>query len=406
MSSSIGIVGDWSAAHRNATHRCERWCAGHAAPGSYKCGSGRWLACAGCHGCRSPSGERCANWCHHNGKGVADPTAELCRVGSNITVSPCSGCSFCALAEQTAYATIVYGTNTTHGATAAYSAVALGRAIQSLDPARPRVVVIDSSVSHEMRTLLSGDGLWSVFESAHPLNNAGRKNVLWTLPYRRVFFMDADIFPIQGVGESRSARAKRQRRLDGLWQYRGRLLSTRDMQARNNQSFCLNSGLMLLEPNPAVAFRLDAAATIQRQWEEAGHTGMHHKYPTGHIFERCPFGHDQPPLNAVFKGEWSGFRTAKLLLGPNMKQYCTEGGHTVNGIGRFYRKHTFYHAWSESMPLDLGANCSVSGLATRGCALKKEMDEEGLCQGVHNQYAHEWWAAFNLSVDPWIKSGE
>jgi hypothetical protein len=318
----------------------------------------------------------------------------LCGIDTNLEAGSCSDCSFCALPSQTAFATIVYGTERTGGMASACNAVVLGQAIKSLEPARPRVVIVDSTVSSDTRAFLTGGGLWSIFESAAQLDQVGRKNGLWTLPFRRVFFMDADVFPIQGYGESRAERAERQRRFNGLWQSRGRLVATGDGKGLNRKRRCLNGGMMMLEPNQATASRLDELAGIQREIEESGA----HQYPAGHILERCPMGHDMPPLNAAFKGRWSSFHSSRLVLGPLMKEYCTKGGNSTDGSRNFYREHAVYHAWAQTTPLDLGVRCLPGNLSTQGCTLK-EMDG-GYCQGVHNQYAREWWTAFNHSVPP------
>lgn len=341
--------------------------------------------------------------CHLSAKTVDVPTAEMCRCDGNLTAGRCFGCSFCALPSQTAYATIVYGTQGGRGIKSACSAVVLGQAIKSLDPGRDRIVVVDPSVSHEFRSFLARDGLWSIFEHPHKLDIVGRKTALWTLPYRRVLFMDADIFPIQGNGEGPAAKARRQQQFAGLWRSRGKLVATRDMGRGNENGRCLNGGLMMLEPNQATVFKINAMVEIQRNISVLPQERRYDPDSAGHVFEHCRSGNDQPPLNAAFRDEWAGFNGVDSpisghVLGPLMNHYCSRGGTTTDQQRRFYWQHPFYHAWARTTPLDIGDKCSSSGLATQGCILSGR--DNGMCQGVHTQYAYEWWTAFNQSMTP------
>ena len=385
---------------------CEPECATNSASWALKCASADWLAserCTSCPECSLPP-SRCEDWCYRDAKHAVGPTARSCLLPTSMRGGACSNCPFCAAPNETAYATIVYGTGGARGLFSACSARVLGEALKSIDPSRHRVVVVDDTVPQPMRQLLTDGGLWTIFETDRRLDSMGRKTPLWTLHYRRVFFMDADIFPIQGFGEGPAEAKRRARRLGELWLSRGRVVATRDASPGNHKSRCLNGGLMMIEPDPRRVRRLDRMVSIQREWEAAGHEERHEPYPAGHVFERCPFGHDQPPLNAALRRDWSGFRGQEsylngLALGPLLGDYCLQGGRSGPGVRDFYQSHTFYHAWAKSTPLAIGKQCNRADRTKDGaCYCKLPAADHGYCQAVHNEYAREWWTTFNRSM--------
>jgi len=323
---------------------------------------------------------RCEDWCHGGAH------AGSCLLPTSVHGGACSNCSFCAAHNETAYATIVYGTGAP-GLLSACSARVLGEALKSIDPSRHRIVIVDDTVPQTMRQLLTDGGLWTTFETER-LDSAGRKTPLWTLPFRRVFFMDADVFPIQGVGEGPAAAERRARRLNDLWRNRARVVATRDCRAGNRQSRCLNSGVLMIEPDPQLVRKIDQMVSIRREWQASGHEQNFNQFHAGHVFERCPFGYDQPPINAALGVEWSGFRGQDtchngLVLGPLLGPYCLQGGESGPGVRDFYQRHTVYHAWATSTPLS---------------RLDSSAIDLGDCRAVHNEYTREWWTIFNRTM--------
>jgi len=325
-----------------------------------------------------PGTSRCENWCH-------GAHAGSCLLPTSVHGGACSNCSFCAAHNETAYATIVYGTGAP-GLFSACSARVLGEALKSIDPSRHRVVIVDDTEPQPIRQLLTDGGLWTTIETER-LDSAGRKTPLWTLPFRRVFFMDADVFPIQGVGEGPAAAERRARRLNDLWRNHGRVVATHDGAGGNAKRRCLNSGVLMIEPGPRLVRKIDQMVSIRREWQASGHEQEDNQFPAGHVFERCPFGYDQPPINAALGAEWSSFHVKSshgmLVLAPLLGRYCLQGGESGPGVRAFYQRHTVYQAWGRSTPLS---------------RLDSSAIDLGDCRAVHNEYTREWWTIFNRTM--------
>ena len=89
------------------------------------------------------------------------------------------------------HATLVYGS----GRAAVCNAAVLGSALKRLDPSRARVALV-FQLPDEGRRHLSLDGLWALHEVPRNRSAYSRKNELWRLPFRRVWFWNADVLPL------------------------------------------------------------------------------------------------------------------------------------------------------------------------------------------------------------------
>ena len=217
--------------------------------------------------------------------------------------------------------------------------------------------------------------------------------------------MDSDVFLIQGRRED-GKQAARSDRLQRLWRSPGQLVGTNDGAGGNYGHRCVNGGILLLEPNKSVADLMIPLADMQRRREAKGHdtTTMIDPghYSHGHPFARCPFGHDQPVLNAVIGHHWKDFLEQVLntserelvSVGPFMRETCDNS--SKSAARPFYWNHTFYHAWLHTTPLGSGQKCSREALATSGCELPSI--EDGHCKEVHNEYARDWWRTFERTL--------
>ena len=88
----------------------------------------------------------------------------------------------------------------------ACSAAVLGRILRRIDPSRPRAVLVHK-VSSATRALLKREGLWDVVSMHHPFKLPqsalpwfgtlhALQAQLWSLPYRRVLYLDTDHLPL------------------------------------------------------------------------------------------------------------------------------------------------------------------------------------------------------------------
>ena len=248
------------------------------------------------------------------------------------------------------YATIVYG----DGAVACAAAV-LGAVLADLDGTRSRTAVVwNVSTATRRVLLLSG---WTIFEAKPSAAPSGqqepmaRKAALWTLPYRRVIFWDADHMPVP-TKEAAS-------RLQKLWTMRGdpSFLAKGETPRHNRGNACLNSGLMLLSPDHGVATRMAHLASV----------------PPHDLYSRCPHGHDQPLLNYMFP-KFHSFGSAQRQLGPYMNKECTAFNRSTNAVLHWADS---YHFWNSTGPW-----------------ARLALPEGEPCADVHGAMALHWWQYF------------
>jgi hypothetical protein len=311
---------------------------------------------------------------------------------------------------EEAYASLLYGSNLSDLTSFACAAFVLGQALKVLDPLRPRVLVVDRSVPNWVRRIVVQNDTWTIFEVDPISDMTARKTPLFLLPYRRVFFMDGDILPIQGFGESAEARQRRLRRLSALWKIRTALagLHERKGELSEGDIGCFNSGLIVFHPNKSMVPVISEFAKMQAEWLRIPKSERNGLPPVGSPFRRCPFGHDQPPLNAAFKGQWAPFVEEEGTVpgeAGGSKRILVVPEKQSDSARRFYESHLFYHAWGGTSALKLGAACGPTQWATDECIFPSRYNEvhPGTSVPLLKEYLREWWGTFEATTNPWQK---
>lgn len=311
-----------------------------------------------------------------------------------------------------AYATLLYGSDVSSLTKYACVAFVLGQALKALDPVRPRVLVVDRTVPKWVHGIVLQNNTWTLFEIDEILHMSFRKSQLFLLPYRRVFFIDADILPIQGFGESAEARQSRLRRLSALWHFRqplAALLEGMMGELDEDDVGCFNSGIMAFYTNKSMVPVINEFATMQEEWV-ATRKSPKDTPPRGHPAWRCGTGHDQPPLNAAFKGLWAPFKDEE-----GMKPWDTDSSKSILVVPQrfaygetarhYYQSHLFYHAWSGNYALNLGPSCGPTRWMTDECKFPLWWTTRGNNSSVPllKEYLREWWGTFETTASPWQK---
>ena len=294
-----------------------------------------------------------------------------------------------------AFATVVFGRKMRFPCLAAV----LGAALQKLQPTVPRLAVVDTSLSPASLGILSST--WTLHRLLRDtLSPQNRKEVLWTLPYRSVLFMDADSYPVVSDGRFAHLNALRVAKLEKAWSSTtpSGLLAHR--MRVNTARGCFNGGLLLLRTDAAVRHELERARK-EKPWQSPGK----------HLPPCTAWGFDQPPLHAVFALReresprqdlntttrvWSELSDSKyggLKIGdPYTCNLKTSNHSDTLATERFHTLDVF-QAWGNSAPLGL-----------HSCGLKRTrlgLPCEGLpprfparCAEVHTEFARMWWKLF------------
>ena len=199
------------------------------------------------------------------------------------------------------------------------AAAVLGRQLRLLDPLRNRTAVVHPNLPDYLAAILEEDGLWRIHRaSPHASFRHNRKATLWRLPFRRVFYMDADMqFQTDGP-----ARIRVQRHLHRVW--RLRLNSTIRLRANGRPPRCFNGGCLLLRPRLATADYMDALHSI-----------INYSAPSLCI------GMDQKLLNFVFLNSWASLSHLKFF----------HALHTQIRGKDALDKYDVYHAYASSSSL-------------------------------------------------------
>jgi hypothetical protein len=317
-----------------------------------------------------------------------------------------------------AYASLLYGSHISDVTGFACAAFVLGQALKALDPQRARVLVTDRSIPKWVHGIVMQNDTWTIFEVDQIPHKTSRKMPLFLLPYRRVFYMDGDVLPIQGFGESAEAMQKRRRRLSGLWDFSQPLagLHERAGELEGDDIGCFNGGLIAFQPNESMVPIIAEYAKIQHElFCLPGHE-RNQLPPPGHPFRRCPFGNDQPPLNAAFKGRWAPFvdkegngpadldSSNSIIVVPSVRTQADS--ELVSASARqYYQSHLFYHAWGDTSALRLGAACGSTQWATEECTFPSRFSRVQVNASVPllKEYLREWWGTFEAAANPWQK---
>ena len=190
--------------------------------------------------------------------------------------------------SRTTYAVLAYGLS---NRAVVCNAATLGRALYLLDPSRPRTAIVGENVSSEVRRHLT-NGHWKLHEACC-LNRMNRKAELWRLPFKRVWYWDADTLPLDVS-------------IAALQGVRSMHLGGHRVAATHESPECFNSGTLLLEPNMTLAQLVDTAAK-HAQADAARNR-----------WKRCSSGFDQLALNDVFSsakaGRLAGFHRIEIPI--------------------------------------------------------------------------------------------
>ncbi len=287
------------------------------------------------------------------------------------------------------YATLLYG----DGA-AACGVRVLGQVLSEVDPSTP-LVVVAHDISSETRAIL---GPLHLHEQPAPPSRSARKDALWTLPFARVLFFDADHLPIPGEATTL--------RLGALW---GMLppAGVQGLSARaelgaiteggqGTRWHCFNSGMMLLRPDADVAARLAAGHADGGSVRQGRGT-------------RCK-GLDQGDLNRAFnaRGFPSWIRiTEEHWVAANAARVSRSACAAAHATPHLAEARSAAHANSfhffdgRGLPwASLGCRacaaqppyrfCSVGGAQLNTTAARTSRG----CPLLHVQAHAAWWAAF------------
>tara|TARA_B110001452_G_C15162661_1_gene404357 strand:- start:153 stop:1055 length:903 start_codon:yes stop_codon:yes gene_type:complete len=197
------------------------------------------------------------------------------------------------------------------------AAAVLGRQLRLLDPLRNRTVVVHPNLPEYLAAILEEDGLWRIHRAGPRASfRHNRKATLWRLPFRRVFYLDADMqFQTDGP-----ARIRVQRHLHRVW----RLQLNSTIRLRANGGKCFNGGCLLLRPRLATADYMDAL-----------HSVINYSAPSLCI------GMDQKLLNLVFLNSWAGLSHLKFFRALHSQ---IRGKDALD-------KYDVYHAYASSSSL-------------------------------------------------------
>jgi hypothetical protein len=311
-----------------------------------------------------------------------------------------------------AYASLLYGSHLSDVTSFACAAFVLGQALKVLDPLRARVLVVDRSIPKWVHGIVVQNDTWTIFEVAKIMHKTSRKAPLFLLPYRRVFYMDGDVLPIQGFGESAEAMHQRRRRLSALWEFSQPLAGLHERQGELDKDDigCFNGGFIAFHPNKSMVRVITEFAKLQEERLNNLQPPPDKPLPPGHPFRRCPHGRDQPPLNAAFKGRWAPFvddkgRRSKESESSTSIMVVPQREVTSDSVRDFYQSHLFYHAWGDTSALRLGAACGPTQWATEECTFPSRYTKVVVNASVPllKEYLREWWGTFEATASPWQK---
>jgi hypothetical protein len=323
---------------------------------------------------------------------------------------------------QEAYASLLYGSRLSDVTSFACAAFVLGQALKVLDPLRARVLVVDRSIPRWVHGIVMQNDTWTIFEVDQIRHASFRKAPLFLLPYRRVFYMDGDVLPIQGFGESAEAMQKRRRRLSALWEFKQPLVGLHERQGELEEDDigCFNGGFIAFHPNESMVPVITEFAKSQAEWLNSARSSIKQLPPLGHPFRRCPHGHDQPPLNAAFKGRWAPFVDAegsRRRLEGSRRHLADQSQSIVvvpqqmvlsHSVRKFFQYHLFYHAWGKTSALKLGAACGPSRWRMPACKFPSNFTKASAARHssvpLLKEYLREWWATFEATASPWQKN--
>ena len=268
-------------------------------------------------------------------------------------------CTLAAAAKNETYAVLAYG----RGGGAALGALVLGSVLKRVDPGRSRTALV-YGVSGDARAALRAGG-WAVAEAAsfkthridgdaaNDLGKAtawpGRKLDLWRLPYDKVLYLDADTMLVDHAGTLPKSLA-------GLWALP---LKKGEIGALSNGAGCFNGGMLLLRP-AASTFGAYEAALAQNARKKT-----------------CE-GHDQPLLNHVFDGAWTGLHKKWQLM--KVTQSCDRLEHATPDAVHFF---------AASAPWRGG--CRACLAENKACSHRHGLRDAACAQASLLEAQRRWW---------------
>ena len=257
----------------------------------------------------------------------------------------------------------VYATIVVYDGPYACSAAVLGSVLRRLDAKRRRVALI-YNVSAETVAMLTADQIWEVHQMPHPFvlpQSAlwsrrpplwGFQAQLWSLPFRRVLFFDADHMPLPDTPPARLLQ---------LWDHHAGLQSLAAILEGTPQHGCFNSGLMMLRPRLSMLHEIGREATQL----QVNTTRMSPSTSLRLLRERCPTGWnlDQPLLNAVFRpGHWTQLTAWRAATPYSVSDICNVSVETEAAphMDSFHFMHPV-RPWEQSSRCALfGAGCGAA----------------------------------------------
>ncbi|EOD30051.1 hypothetical protein EMIHUDRAFT_462922 [Emiliania huxleyi CCMP1516] len=251
---------------------------------------------------------------------------------------------------------------------AACAAAVLGKALERLDPRRPRTAIVHNLGREELGILTHGK-LWRLHRWRTPLDGLNNKNPLWSLPFARVMYFDTDHLPLL-TGSAERIELRRAS-FERAWSEPGELRALGEVNAKTGL-LCFNGGLLLLRPAAASAARLEAASNMSArlvgtppsQWgRRVAAFNQGAAVPFEGNLSRCSHpGGDQVPLNAAFQHNWAPLNLTSI--DPYSCGWAVAGGGGDSGDqpARFSQLDA-YHSFLNTLPLQLGASCNESAAA-------------------------------------------
>ncbi|EOD30288.1 hypothetical protein EMIHUDRAFT_233130 [Emiliania huxleyi CCMP1516] len=251
---------------------------------------------------------------------------------------------------------------------AACAAAVLGKALERLDPRRPRTAIVHNLGREELGILTHGK-LWRLHRWRTPLDGLNNKNPLWSLPFARVMYFDTDHLPLL-TGSAERIELRRAS-FEQAWSEPGELRALGEVNAKTGL-LCFNGGLLLLRPAAASAARLEAASNMSArlvgtppsQWgRRVAAFNQGAAVPFEGNLSRCSHpGGDQVPLNAAFQHNWAPLNLTSI--DPYSCGWAVAGGGGDSGDqpARFSQLDA-YHSFLNTLPLQLGASCNESAAA-------------------------------------------
>ena len=291
---------------------------------------------------------------------------------------------------------------------AACAAAVLGKALERLDPRRPRTAIVHNLGREEFGILTHGK-LWRLHRWRTPLDGLNNKNPLWSLPFARVMYFDTDHLPLL-TGSAERIELRRAS-FERAWSEPGELRALGEVNAKTGL-LCFNGGLLLLRPAAASAARLEAASNMSArlvgtppsQWgRRVAAFNQGAAVPFEGNLSRCSHpGGDQVPLNAAFQHSWAPLNLTSI--DPYSCGWAVAGGGGDSGDqpARFSQLDA-YHSFLNTLPLQLGASCNESAAAAGRCPLPRSvmvgsrrwaLAGRHACQASHSRFAKYWWELF------------